>query len=81
MGINSLSYLSHEEYKTRLGVRYTNKTNETAPLLQKTDSIYKLIEKADSVPESVDWVRAGGVSAVRNQLHCGSCWAFGAIGN
>jgi C1A family cysteine protease len=32
------------------------------------------------LPAAYDWRTFGGCTPIRNQLGCGSCWAFGAIG-
>lgn len=38
-------------------------------------------DPSTTISDSWNWVEKGGVTPIRNQRPCGSCWAFSAVSN
>lgn len=74
-GRTSLSDLSVEEFRKLLGLRIPK---EAAARAERITALYEMQDL--QLPSSYDWRDYGGVTPVKDQAGCGSCWDFAGVG-
>lgn len=72
VSLNALSHLSPEEAKTtKFGLKSIRVMNSSDTFVHETNPRF-------IIPDKVDWRPYS--AAIKDQLSCGSCWAFASIG-